>query len=200
MKTEREKMISEELYDISDPELVELRDIARDMAKKYNQTAEHEKEERRELLTGFLGSFGEHSEIFPDVNFDYGCNIYIGERCYINFNTVFLDCASIHIGNDIFIGPNVSFLTPIHPLIAEERKVHFTAKGNPYNYIIAKPITVEDNVWIGGDVSILPGVTIGRDSVIGAGSVVTKDIPSGVIAVGNPCRVIRKITEADSVE
>lgn len=121
---------------------------------------------------------------------DYGCNTYIGARCYINFNAVFLDCAEIRLGNDVFAGPNVSFLTPVHPLLAKERNVRMAPDGHHYMIETCRPITVEDNVWLGGDVTILPGVTIGHDSVIGAGSVVTKSILPGVVAAGNPCKII----------
>lgn len=197
--TEKEKMLSGKLYDTSDTELENLRDIARDASEKYNRTSESEKVGRRKILEELLGAFGAGSEIYPTVKFDYGCNTYIGDRCYINFNAVFLDCAEIRLGNDVFVGPNVSFLTPIHPLLARERNIRTAADGHFYMIESCKPITVEHNVWIGGSVTIMPGVTIGHDSVIGAGSVVTKDIPSGVIAVGNPCRVLREITEADRV-
>ena len=196
--TEREKMLSGEWYDTSDPWLVSQRNIARDVSEQYNRTSESEIEMRRSILKGLLGSIGEYTEIYPTVKFDYGCNTYIGARCYINFNAVFLDCAEIRLGNDVFVGPNVSFLTPVHPLLAKERNVRIAPDGHHYMIETCRPITVEDNVWLGGDVTILPGVTIGHDSVIGAGSVVTKSIPPGVVAAGNPCKVIRKITENDA--
>lgn len=197
--TEREKMISGKLYKTSDPELVRLRNFARNASIKYNQTTEDQKEERQKILKELLGHIGEGSEIYPYVQFDYGCNTYIGDNCFINFNCVFLDCAEIRIGNNVFIGPNVSLLTPIHPLLAKERNIRIDEDGTRYMIESAAPITIEDNVWLGGGVTITPGVTIGHDSVIGAGSVVTKDIPPGVVAVGVPCRVIRQITEEDSV-
>lgn len=197
--TEREKMISGMLYKTSDPELVRLRDLARNASIRYNQTTEDQKDERRRILKELLGSIGEGSEIYPNVHFDYGCNTYIGDNCFINFNCVFLDCAEIRIGNNVFIGPNVLLLTPIHPLLARERNIRVDEDGTRYMIEKAAPITIEDNVWLGGGVTITPGVTIGHDSVIGAGSVVTKDIPSGVVAAGVPCRVIREITEEDSL-
>jgi maltose O-acetyltransferase len=198
--TEKEKMLSGKLYKTSDEELVKQRDLARNVSALYNQTTEDQKERRQEILKGLLGSMGEGVEIFPSVQFDYGCNTYIGDNCYFNFNCTFLDCAEIRIGNNAFIGPNVSFLTPIHPLLARERNVQVDENGQNYMMEYCKPITVEDNVWFGGGVTVTPGVTIGHDSVIGAGSVVTKDIPPGVIAAGLPCRVIREITEQDSIE
>lgn len=196
--TEREKMVNGEWYDTSDPWLMEQRDKARDAAEQYNRTSEKETKLRRKILEDLLGNIGEHTEIFPTVKFDYGCNLYIGDRCYINFNAVFLDCAPIRLGNDVFVGPNVSFLTPIHPILSKERNVRTAPDGHRYMIERCLPITVEDNVWLGGDVTILPGVTIGHDSVIGAGSVVTKNIPAGVIAAGNPCKVIREITPEDA--
>ncbi len=196
--TEKEKMLHGEWYDTSDPWLASQRKTARDVSEQYNRTSENEIEMRRSLLKGLLGSIGEDTEIYPAVKFDYGCNTYIGARCYINFNAVFLDCAKIRIGNDVFVGPNVSFLTPVHPLLAKERNVRIAPDGHRYMIEACRPITVEDNVWLGGDVTILPGVTIGHDSVSGAGSVVTKSIPPGVVAAGNPCKIIRKITENDA--
>ena len=110
-----------------------------------------------------------------------------------------MDCAEIRLGDNVFVGPNTSFLTPIHPLLARERNIRIAPDGHTYLLETCRPIMVESNVWLGGSVTVMPGVTIGHDTVIGAGSVVTKDIPSGVVAVGNPCRVLRKITEEDSL-
>lgn len=200
MMTEKEKMLSGMLYKASDIELTKQRDFARNASALYNQTTEEELEQRDDILKKLLGHKGDGVEIFPFVKFDYGCNTYIGDNCYINFNCTFLDCAEIRIGDDVFIGPNVSLLTPIHPLLARERNVRIDENGQRYVMESCKPITIEDNVWIGGNVTVTPGVTIGHDSVIGAGSVVTKDIPSGVVAAGVPCKVIREITEKDSVE
>lgn len=119
--TEREKMLSGLLYDPSDPELSRQRDVARNMAAAFNRTTEEEKLKRQEILKALLGSMGEWTELYPSVQFDYGCNTYLGSRCYVNFNATFLDCAEIRLGDDVFVGPNVSFLTPIHPLLARER-------------------------------------------------------------------------------
>lgn len=197
--TEKEKMLKGFIYDTSDPELVKLRKIARDIARKFNNTTEDEVEIRKSLLKEVLGKIGEGTEINPDIKLDYGCNIYIGDRCYINFNSVFLDCAEICLGNDVFVGPGVSFVTPIHPMISSERNARLKNDGSYYMLEYAQPINIGDNVWICSNVTILPGVSIGSNTVIGAGSVVTKDIPSNVLAVGNPCRVIRNITEQDKV-
>lgn len=197
--TEKEKMLKGFIYDTSDPELVKLRKIARDIARKFNNTTEDEVEIRKSLLKEVLGKIGEGTEINPDIKLDYGCNIYIGDRCYINFNSVFLDCAEICLGNDVFVGTGVSFVTPIHPMISSERNARLKSDGSYYMLEYAQPINIGDNVWICSNVTILPGVSIGSNTVIGAGSVVTKDIPSNVLAVGNPCRVIRNITEQDKV-
>ena len=197
--TEKEKMLKGFIYDTSDPELVKLRKIARGIARKFNNTTEDEVEIRKSLLKEVLGKIGEGTEINPDIKLDYGCNIYIGDRCYINFNSVFLDCAEICLGNDVFVGPGVSFVTPIHPMISSERNARLKSDGSYYMLEYAQPINIGDNVWICSNVTILPGVSIGSNTVIGAGSVVTKDIPSNVLAVGNPCRVIRNITEQDKV-
>lgn len=198
--TEREKMVSGKWYDTSDPWLVAQRDLARDMAEEYNLTKSDETTKRRAILESILGSIGDDVDIFPSVKFDYGCNIYIGDRVYINFNAIFLDCAEIRIGNDVFIGPNTSFLTPIHPLLPKDRNQRVKEDGTTYMIEAAAPITIGNEVWIGGDVTFLPGVSVGDGTVIGAGSVVTKSIPSGVIALGNPCRVVRELTEDDAIE
>lgn len=198
--TEKEKMLSGMLYDAYDEELVKQRIYARQSSAKFNQTDESEKNERQQILKELLGSIGENVEMSPNIQFDYGYNTYIGDNCYINFNCTILDCAEVHIGDNVLIGPNVSFLTPLHPILPEERKPHTDEKGNIYMLEYCKPITIGDNVWFGGGVIVNPNVTIGHDTVIGSGSVVTRDIPSGVLAAGVPCKVIRKITEADRLE
>lgn len=197
--TEKEKMLAGMNYKTSDRELVELRNYARDMSAKFNKTTENETELRQTILQNLLGSMGKNVEVYPVVQFDYGSNTYIGDNCYFNFNCIFLDCAKIQIGNNVFVGPNTSFLTPVHPLLSRERNIRIDEDGESYTIESCKPITIGDNVWIGGNVTVTPGVKIGHDTVIGAGSVVTKDIPPNVVAAGVPCRVIREITEADSM-
>lgn len=195
--TEREKMLNGKIYNTSDPELLKQREFARITAFKYNNTTEEQEQLRQQILKELLGSLGENVKISPLVQFDYGCNTYIGNNCYFNFNCTFLDCAEIHIGNDVFVGPNTLFLTPIHPMLAEQRNMKKDKNGIIYMEEYCKPIVIEDNVWFGGGAIVNPGVTIGHDSVIGSGSVVTKNIPSGVLAAGVPCKVIREITEED---
>ena len=130
---------------------------------------------------------------------DYGIYTTIGERCFANFNFTVLDCCPVTIGNDVFFGPNCTIATPIHPLLNEERKLRYKEDGTLYDLEYAAPITIEDGCWLASGVTVCGGVTIGKGCVIGANSVVTRDIPAGVFAAGNPCRVIREITEQDSI-
>lgn len=183
--TEKEKAALGLLYDANyDKEILKERDEAKEILFDYNHTRPKACEERKRLLTGLLGSVKKGFIIEPPFYCDYGYNIEIGENFYANMNCVMLDGAKIHIGDNVFIAPNVGIYTAGHPLDAEQRN-----RGLEY----ARPVTIGDNVWIGAGVSILPGVTIGNNSVIGAGSVVTKDIPDHVLAAGNPCRVLRKL-------
>lgn len=198
--TEREKMTSSLMYDAYDEDLTTARDYVRQLAIDFNRTNQYEKEKRQEILKNLVGSLGKNVSFEPNIRFDYGFNTEIGDNCSFNFNSVFLDCALIKIGNNVLVGPNVSFLTPVHPLVSEERNMRIYEDGSIHLFEYAKPITVGNNVWICGDVTINPGVTIGNDVVIGSGSVVTTDIPSGVVAAGVPCKVIRKITDKDRME
>jgi maltose O-acetyltransferase len=185
MKREWDKMLAGELYDALDPELVAARERARDLCWDLNATREREQEQRRRLMTELLGSGGDSVWIQPPFYCDYGTNIYLGERVYFNFNCVVLDVCEVRIGDYTFIGPAVQIYTATHPYEAELRRTQE----------FGKPITVGHDVWIGGGAILCPGVTIGSRTIIGAGSVVTRDIPEGVVAAGNPCRVIRRITE-----
>ena len=198
--TEREKMLSGQLYDPSDRELACLRQRAFQVVERFNRLQKEDAAAQREILQMLLGKMGEHVTFRATVRFDYGCNTYVGDNCYFNFNAVFLDCAPIRIGSNVMVGPGASFFTALHPLLAEERNVRTDETGRRYNLEYAKPITVEDDVWLGGGVILNGGVTIGRGAVIGSGSVVTRDIPPGVLAAGVPCRVIRPITQADRME
>lgn len=184
LQTERQKMVAGELYLAGDPELTALRARARQITRAYNSTTETERDVRRTLLNRLLGQMPPKLEIEPPFRCDYGTNIYLGQNFYANFGVVMLDCAEIHIGENVMLAPNVQLYTAYHPLDVATRISGLEA---------ASPIRIGDNVWIGGGTIVLPGVTIGDNSVIGAGSVVTKDIPAGVVAVGNPCRVIRQL-------
>ncbi|AMC92696.1 hypothetical protein AOC36_01440 [Erysipelothrix larvae] len=181
------KMISQQLYDPADQQLVKLRAHARSQIHQFNQSLD--RDQRKALLKDFLGNIGEHILIEPPFRCDYGFNIHIGENFFANFGFTVLDSALITIGDNCQFGPNVSLYTPIHPLTPHARNTGIEG---------AKPITIGDNVWLGGSVTVNPGVTIGNNTVIGSGSVVTKDIPDNVIAVGNPCRVLRQITDEDT--
>ena len=133
----------------------------------------------------------------PDIRFDYGCNTHTGRNFYANYNCVILDVAQVKIGDDVMFGPNVTIATPVHPLLARERKMRTRPDGSKYDLEYGKPITIEDGVWLAAGVTVTGGVTIGKGAVIGAGSVVTRDIPAGVVDAGVPCKVIRKLTDDD---
>jgi maltose O-acetyltransferase len=182
--TEKEKMLAGELYLGSDTELTKLRNRARQMTRAFNSTVESEVDVRRAVLNRLLGQMSPVIHIEPPFRCDYGFNIYLGQNFYANFGVVMLDCAEIRIGDDVLLAPNVQLYTAHHPLDPEQRRSQKE---------LASPITIGHNVWIGGNAIVLPGVTIGDNSVIGAGSVVTKDIPANVVAAGNPCRIIRSL-------
>ncbi len=184
MKSEKQKMLDNELYRADDGELAEGRSRARQLTSDYNNLKESESEKRTPILRDLFGSIGEYVEINPPFRCDYGFNIHIENNLYMNCGCIILDCNKVSIGNDVQIGPNVQIYTAYHPTDPKTRK-----SGKE----IAAPISIMDNVWIGGSVIICPGVTIGKNSVIGAGSVVTKNVPDNVIAAGNPSRVMRKI-------
>jgi maltose O-acetyltransferase len=185
MRTERDKMLAGELYDPMDPELVAGRVRARDLCQALNATREAEDAERRRILRELFAVGGDTVWMQPPFFCDYGTNIELGERVFFNFNCVVLDVCRVRIGDYTLFGPAVQILTPMHPMNAELRR----------RQEFGKPIDIGSDVWVGGGALILPGVRIGSRSVIGAGSVVTRDIPDGVFAAGNPCRVIRPITE-----
>lgn len=183
--TEKEKMLTGEIYDANyDKELIIERQKAKDLCFEYNNQKPSDLEKRREIIKKILGKTKENFLIEQPFICDYGYNIEIGENFYSNHNLTILDANKVTFGNNVFVAPNCSFYTAGHPLEAETRN-----KGLEY----AKPIEIGNNVWIGGNVVVLPGVKIGDNTVIGAGSVVTKDIPANVVAVGNPCRVIKEI-------
>lgn len=186
--TEKEKMLSGQLYDSMEPQLVAERAKAKDLCFRFNQTPPSEIGAREALLRELIGQTGEYCIMEPSFWCDYGYNIRLGKFFYSNHNLVILDVAPVTFGDFVFVGPNCGFYTATHPIDPEQRNA-----GMEWG----EAITVGDNVWFGGGVTVLPGVTIGSNVVIGGGSVVTKDIPDGVVAAGNPCRVLRPITEAD---
>ena len=185
----RERMLAGDLYIADDPELAEHNSAALDLMSAYNATSVRQGPLRRRLLEELLGSVGEGTEIRPPFYVDYGSHISIGARCFANFGLVALDVAPITIGDDVQIGPNVQLLTPTHPVEPGPRRDKWEA---------AKPIVIGDNVWLGGGAIVLPGVTIGANTVVGSGAVVTRDLPADVVAVGNPARVVRTISEDET--
>ena len=197
---QKELMLSGKLYDPNDLELLKLRVKAHRLSAEYNALLETDEEKRQKILEELIGDLGKGAYLQGPIQFDYGCFTSIGERTYANFNLTILDTCPVKIGNDVFIGPNVSILTPMHPLRWQERNTYYREDGVLTDQEHGKPITIGNNIWIAGNVTICGGVTIGDGSVIGAGSVVTRDIPPDSLAAGNPCRVIRKITEADRIE
>lgn len=186
--TEKEKMLSGEMYDSSDKELKEERQRARRLCYKYNiELHPDDKEKKNEVLKELLGNIGEGAHIEPPFVCDYGSYIEAGKNLYINFGCTILDCAKVKFGDNVMLAPNVGIYTAGHPLNSKRRHIDLIE--------FAHEINIGSNVWIGANVIILPGVSIGDNTVIGAGSVVTKNIPSNVLAVGNPCKVIREISE-----
>lgn len=185
--TEKEKMLKGEIYNANyDEELFKERQYAKELCYEYNNLKPGKLEKRKEIIKKLLKKTEENFLIEQPIICDYGYNVEIGERFYSNHNLTLLDANKIKFGNDVFIGPNCSFFTSGHPIDIKTRN-----QGLEY----AKPIEIGDNVWIGGSVVVLPGVKIGSNSVIGAGSVVVKDIPKNSVAVGNPCRVIKEVKE-----
>ena len=187
--TEKEKMQQQMLYDANyDTELIRERQVAKDLCYQFNQLRPSDENNQQQILSQLLGKKSDNCCILAPFWCDYGYNIEVGKNFFANHNTVILDGAKVTFGDNVFIAPNCGFYTAGHPIDAERRN-----QGLEYAY----PITVSDNVWIGAGVQVMPGVKIGSNVVIGGGSVVVKDIPDNVVAVGNPCRPIRPITEAD---
>ena len=185
---EREKMLAGGLYFAGAPELNRARQRAKELCQQFNQTVISHPAQGEQILRRLLGGAGEDILVQPMFWCDYGENIQMGSHVEINHNCVILDCAPVIFGDHVFIGPNCGFYTAGHPLDAQTRNA-----GLEY----ARPIVVGDNVWFGGNVTVLPGVTIGSGAVIGGGSVVSRDIPPNVVAVGNPCRVVKEIFQGE---
>lgn len=196
--TEVEKMLSGELYDPAEAELVALRQQAHRLSREYNDCLETE-EKREKILDELMPNRGKNVYLQGPVQFDYGHFTQMGDNTYANFNFTCLDCAPVIIGKNVFMGPNVSLLTPVHPMRYQDRNMYKREDGVMTDKEYAKPIVIGDNCWLAGNVTVVGGVTIGEGSVIGAGSVVTRDIPAGVFAAGVPCQVIREITEEEAI-
>lgn len=196
--TEKEKMIAGMIYDPSDKELAPARIKCHNLCVEFNNTKEDDPKRdilQKELLPNADPSFG----LMSPCHFDYGYNIYVGKNSFANFGFTVLDTCKVIIGDDVFMGVNVSLVTPIHPLLNEERKTKFKDNGEAYDDEYGAPIEIGSGTWIASNVIVGPNVKIGKNCVIGMGSVVTKDIPDGYLAYGNPCKPIRKITEKDSI-
>ena len=183
--TEKEKMLAGELYRSIDPELQSAAAQAQQHLRRLNATPNEDLNLRRTVLQSLLGSIGELTQIKSPFSCDYGWNIHVGRNGFINYSCVFLDCNSIRIGDDAQIGPGVHIYTALHPLDAHTRRSGLEA---------AKPVVIGHNVWLGGSCVICPSVSIGDNTVVGAGSVVVRSLPANVLAVGNPCRVIRDLS------
>ncbi|MET8779760.1 sugar O-acetyltransferase [Nocardia sp. NPDC004654] len=185
MGEHKQRMLRGELYKDSDPELVAERRRAQSLCDEFNRTAPDETARREQVLRELLGKLGEGSWIMPRFQCDYGYLIEIGANSFLNYDAILLDCAPITIGDDVSIGPRCQLLTALHPMTDHEARRQ--------RWESAAPIAIGDNVWFGGGVIVCPGVTVGANTVVGAGSVVTRDLPDAVFAAGNPARVIRAL-------
>lgn len=197
--TEEERIFAGLLFSPGAPELRAIKLRTHNLCTRYNQTFEDETDIRSELLEQIVGELGEGSFIQGPAYFHYGTHTRIGKRFFGNFNLTVQDDAKVTIGDDVNFGPNVSIVTPMHPLLPEERRQMLNHEGEPRHLCYALPVSIGNDVWLCANVVVCGGVTIGDHCVIGAGSVVTRDIPANSLAAGNPCRVIREITEDDSM-
>jgi maltose O-acetyltransferase len=189
METMKDRMLKGKLYNSGGDQ--EIRDNflkARELVSEYNALSIYQFEKKREILTQLLGSFGQNGYMEANIRFDYGSNTFIGDHFYSNYDLIVIDVAKVIIGNDVFFGPRVGLYTAWHPIVSSIRNELLEG---------GSPITIGNSCWFGGNVTVNPGVTIGNDTVIGSGSVVTHDIPSNCVAVGNPCHILRKIDDKD---
>lgn len=200
MTAEEKKIMAGTLFCPGDPELVMLKRKAHNLNQDYNRLYEDQTAQRQAILKDLLGHIGEGTFLQGPITFHYGCHTRIGERVFINFNFTVQDDSLVTIGDDCSFGPNVTIVTPIHPMLPDERKAMLDKDGTARHLCYAKPVVIGHDCWFGANVVVCPGVTIGDNVVIGAGSVVTRDIPSNSFAAGNPARVIRPITESDSMK
>ena len=197
--TEEEKIFAGQLFCPGDPALKAIKLRAHKLSQRYSQLAEDQAADRVEILSQLVGKMGKGCFFQGPIFFHYGTHTSIGDALFCNYNFTVQDDAKVTIGNHCDFGPNVSIVTPVHPMLPDERQQMRDENGNPIRLCYARPVTIGNNVWLGANVVICGGVTIGDGCVIGAGSVVTKDIPPMSFAAGNPCRVIRPIPEEDSM-
>lgn len=197
---EEEKIFAGVLFSPGNPELKQIKLRSHNLCSEYNRTFEDETEKRNELVQQIFGSFGEAGFIQGPMYIHYGVHTKIGDRFFGNFNLTIQDDAPVTIGSDCNFGPNVTIVTPIHPMLPDERRMILDKDRIERHMCYAKPVSIGNDCWFGANVVVCPGVIIGDNCVIGAGSVVVKDIPANSFAAGNPCRVIRTITEADSMK
>jgi maltose O-acetyltransferase len=197
--TEEERIFKGILFSPGNSELKAIKQRAHNLSSQYSRTFEDQREEREAMLTELLGQIGEYSFIQGPVFFHYGVHTTIGHHFFGNYNLTVQDDARVTIGDHVSFGPNVTIVTPIHPFIASERREMYDQNGEPKALCYAKPVSIGNDVWLSANVTVCGGVTIGDRSVIGAGSVVTRDIPADSFATGVPCKVIRPITEMDSM-
>ena len=198
--TEKEKMLAGKIYDTSDKELAAMRLKAHKLSERFNSVFEDEQYIRNKILSELIPNIGKGTYIQGPIQFDYGAFTTFGENCYANFNFTVLDICPVTIGDNVFFGPNCMLATPVHPFRYQERNIKYKEDGTAYDDEYAKPITIGSNCWLASNVVVIGGVTIGEGCVIGAGSVVTRDIPANSLAAGNPCRVIREITKENSIK
>lgn len=197
--TEKEKMLAGKIYRVDDAELLALTQRAHALCARYNATLETDVEQRNSILAELLPNCGEDKYLQGPIYFDYGIFTSIGKHFYANFNFTVLDVCNVTIGDNVFIGPSVCILTPKHPYIPAERNRYKAENGEYTDMEYGAPVTIGDDCWIAGNVTILAGAHIGSGCIIGAGSVVSGTIPDGYLAYGDPCKPVRKITEQDSI-
>lgn len=197
--TEEERIFKGMLFASEEPELVEKKLKAHRLSQEFNVLFEEDSQKRSAILKELLEEIGEGTFMLGPIHFHYGCHTKIGAHCFMNFNFTVQDDARVTIGNHNNFGPNVTIVTPLHPMLAQERRGLICSDSKERFLCYAKPVTIGNDCWFGANVVVCPGVTIGDNCVIGAGSVVTRDIPSNSFAAGVPARIIRKITEQDSI-